>query len=169
MSKLTLDVGPWQVIWPRVVQTLGLTLMFAPLNVAAYATMDPRLRPAAVGVFALLRNEGGSVGTSLATALRERRVQFHTQRLGEWLDALNPAAADYHGALRDFLFTQLGDPAGADLGAWQVVENLRQQQALSLAYFDCFWAFGAASLLLVPLVFLMRPARAAAGEHVGAE
>jgi DHA2 family multidrug resistance protein len=50
-----------------------------------------------------------------------------------------------------------------------MIENLRQQQALSLAYFDCFWAFGAAALLLIPLVLLMRPARAAKGEHVGAE
>ncbi|MBN9118649.1 MAG: DHA2 family efflux MFS transporter permease subunit [Planctomycetes bacterium] len=169
MSKLTLDVGPWQVIWPRVVQTLGLTMMFAPLNVAAYATMDARLRPAAVGVFALLRNEGGSVGTSLATALRERRLQFHVQRLGEWADPLNPAVREYHDALRGFLMARFGDPAGADFGAWQVIENLRQQQALSLAYFDCFWAFGVAALLLVPLAFLMRPARAAKGEHVGAE
>jgi DHA2 family multidrug resistance protein len=169
MSKLTLDVGPWQVVWPRVVQTLGLTMMFAPLNVAAYATMDPRLRPAAVGVFALLRNEGGSVGTSLATALRERRFQFHLERLGEWLDPLNPAARDYHDAVRDFLMTQFGDPVRADRGAWQLIENLRQQQALSLSYFDCFWAFGAAALALIPLALLMRPAKAAEGEHIGAE
>jgi len=169
MSQLTLDVGPWDVVWPRVVQTLGLTMLFAPLNVAAYATLDPRLRPAAMGVFALLRNEGGSVGTSLATALRERRLQFHVQRLGEGLDPLNPSVRAYHDAVRDYLLTQFGDPVGADHGAWEMIENLRQQQALSLAYFDCFWAFGVAALCLVPLVLLMRPSRAAKGEHIGAE
>lgn len=93
MSAINLDISPWQVVWPRVVQTLGLTCLFTPLNVAAYATIAPHLRPAAVGLFALLRNEGESVGTSLAGALRDRRKQFHAERLGEGLHPLNPAAA----------------------------------------------------------------------------
>ena len=45
------------------------------------------LRGAAVGLFALLRNEGGSVGTSCAQTFQERREQFHTLRLNEWLNA----------------------------------------------------------------------------------
>ena len=40
---------------------------------------------------ALLRNEGGSVGTSVAQIIEERREQFHTLRLNESLDKLNPA------------------------------------------------------------------------------
>ena len=38
------------------------------------------LRGAAVGLFALLRNEGGSVGTSMAQTIQERREQFHLSR-----------------------------------------------------------------------------------------
>jgi MFS transporter, DHA2 family, multidrug resistance protein len=34
--------------------------------------------------------------------------------------------------------------------------NLRQQQASVLAYFDCFWVFAVAMLLLVPLALAMR-------------
>jgi DHA2 family multidrug resistance protein len=41
-------------------------------------------------LLALLRNEGGSVGTSIAQTIHERREQFHTLRLNEHLDALNP-------------------------------------------------------------------------------
>ncbi len=40
--------------------------MFAPLNVAAFLYIPKELRGAAVGLLALLRNEGGSVGTSVA-------------------------------------------------------------------------------------------------------
>ncbi len=39
-----------------------------------------------VGLFALLRNEGGSVGTSMGQTITERRETFHALRLNEHLD-----------------------------------------------------------------------------------
>ena len=78
MSRLNLDISPGQVIWPRVVLVLGLGIIFAPLNVAAYLYIPRELRGAAVGLFALLRNEGGSFGTSVGQTLTERREQFHS-------------------------------------------------------------------------------------------
>jgi len=36
MSRLNLDITPWQVVWPRVVVIVGLSMIFAPLNVAAF-------------------------------------------------------------------------------------------------------------------------------------
>jgi len=51
----------------------------------------------------------------------------------------------------------------------QALEDLRQQQASSLAYFDTFVAFGALSFCLVFTVFLMRRSVPAKGEHIAAE
>ncbi len=68
---------------------------FAPLNVAAFLYIPRELRGAAVGLLALLRNEGGSVGTSVAQTIQERREQFHTLRLNENLDPLNPAVSQF--------------------------------------------------------------------------
>ena len=90
MALMNLDISPWQVIWPRVVLIVGLSMIFAPLNVAAFKYTPTHLRGAAVGLFALLRNEGGSVGTSMAQTIQERREQFHLARVGEFLDPLNP-------------------------------------------------------------------------------
>src|SRR5215470_16304139 len=73
MSQLNLDISPGQVVWPRVLVVLGLAVCFAPANVAAYLYTPLALRGAAVGLLSLLRNEGGSVGTSLAQTLQERR------------------------------------------------------------------------------------------------
>src|SRR5205823_86601 len=66
MSQLNLQISPWQVIGPRMLLTLGLGLIFAPISVAAYKYTPIHLRGAAVGLASLLRNEGGSVGTSMA-------------------------------------------------------------------------------------------------------
>jgi DHA2 family multidrug resistance protein len=169
LANLNLEVSPWQVVWPRVVVIAGLSCLFAPLNVAAYKYTPAALRGAAVGVFSLLRNEGGSVGTSLAQTLKERRDQFHSLRLGENLDPLNPAVADWLAGLRPYFYQQTGDPAAADRMALQVLDNVRQAQASSLAYFDVFWVFAVLAVLLVPLVLLMRRSAAEPGEHVGAE
>ncbi len=169
MSQMNLFISPGQVVWPRVVQILGLSILFTPLNVAAYASLPPRLRGAAVGLFALLRNEGGSVGTSVAKTLRDRREQFHVERLGEWLDPLNPNLNAQLDDLRPTFLGITGDATGANTMAWQSVSDLRNQQALSLAYFDCFWAFAVLALILVPLVFLMKRAVAEKGAHLAAE
>ena len=88
MSQMNLDISPGQVVWPRVMLVLGLSMCFAPANVAAYLYTPPELRGAAVGLLSLLRNEGGSVGTSMAQTLQERRDQFHTLRLGEYARSL---------------------------------------------------------------------------------
>src|SRR6202008_549221 len=85
-SQLNLEIAPWQGVWPRVVMVGGFGLVFAPLNVAAYLYIPRSLRGSAVGLLALLRNEGGSVGTSLGQTITERREQFHILRLNENLD-----------------------------------------------------------------------------------
>src|SRR5262249_2785448 len=83
ISRLNLEISPWHIVWPRVVFIIGLSAIFAPLNVAAFLYIPPQLRGAAVGLLALLRNEGGSVGTSVAQTIQERRYQFHSLRLNE--------------------------------------------------------------------------------------
>ena len=62
--------------------------VFAPLNVAAFKYTPQQLRGAAVGLFALLRNEGGSVGTSMAQTMQIRREQLHFSRLDDFLTPL---------------------------------------------------------------------------------
>src|ERR1700733_6626107 len=129
MSQLNLEISPGQVVWPRVVLVLGLSICFAPANVAAYIYTPPLLRGAAVGLLSLLRNEGGSMGTSLAQTMQERRDQFHTLRLGESLDAFNAAVVSFLEQARVVFLQQTGDPVAAQQLTWQALESLRQQQA----------------------------------------
>jgi DHA2 family multidrug resistance protein len=169
MSQLNLEISPGQVVWPRVVLVLGLSICFAPANVAAYLYTPPLLRGAAVGLLSLLRNEGGSVGVSLAQTVQERRDQFHTLRLGESLDPFNPAVDSFLDQARALFLQQTGDPVAAQQLAWQALENLREQQASALAYFDVFLLSAVVTLVLVPVVLLMKRSVAEKGAHIGAE
>jgi MFS transporter, DHA2 family, multidrug resistance protein len=169
MSQMNLDISPDRVVWPRVMLVLGLSICFAPANVAAYLYTPPLLRGAAIGLLSLLRNEGGSVGTSLAQTTQERRDQFHALRLGESLDSFNSAVISFFNQARGAFLQQTGDPVAAQQLAEQVLENLRQQQASALAYFDVFFILAAVTLVLVPVVLLMKRSVAEKGTRIGQE
>jgi len=169
MSRLNLEISPWQIVWPRVVFIMGLATIFAPLNVAAFINIPPQLRGAAVGLLALLRNEGGSVGTSLAQTIQQRRDQFHSLRLGENLDPLNPAVNSYVDQTQRVFLQQSGDPVAANQVALQSLANLREQQSSSLAYFDVFFIFAVVAVALIVLVFFMKPSVAVKDAHLAAE
>ena len=144
-------------------------MIFAPLNVAAFKYIPTHSRGAAVGLFALLRNEGGSVGTSMAQTIEERRLQFHVARVNEFLDPLNQHVNTFLEQARAFFFQQTGDAAGSLQRAVQALENLRQQQAESLAWFDVFWVAAVLGVALALLVLLMKRSVAEKGAHVSAE
>ncbi|WP_254508231.1 DHA2 family efflux MFS transporter permease subunit [Anatilimnocola floriformis] len=169
MSVMNLEISPWQAIWPRVVLIAGLGMAFAPINVAAFLYTPRHLRAAAVGLFALLRNEGGSFGTSMAQTVRVRRDQFHTWRVGEFLDPFNPAVNSYLERAQAFYFQQTGDAPLARQMALQSLADLRAQQASSLAFFDVFLVAAVLALLLAVLVLLMKRSVAEKGAHIGAE
>ena len=169
MSQLNLDISPGQAIWPRVLVVAGLAICFAPANVAAYLYTPLALRGAAVGLLSLLRNEGGSVGTSWAQTFHERRDQFHTLRLGESLDPFNAAATSFLGRARATFLHETGDPAASQQFAWGQLEHLRQQQASALAYFDTFWMIAALTLVVAFAVLFMKRSVAEKGSHAGTE
>ena len=166
MSQLNLDISPGQAVWPRVLVVLGLSVCFAPANVAAYLYTPMALRGAAVGLLSLLRNEGGSVGVSLAQTFQERRDQFHTLRLGEYLDPFNAAARSFLAQAQSLFLQQTADPAALQQLAWQQLENLRQQQASALAYFDCFWMVAVLTFAVAFLVLFMKRSVAEKGAHL---
>jgi DHA2 family multidrug resistance protein len=51
--------------------------------------------------------------------------------------------------------------------AWQALENLRQQQASALAYFDVFLILAVVTLMLVAVVLVMKRSVAEKGAHIG--
>ncbi len=169
MSQLNLDISPGQAVWPRVLVVLGLSVCFAPANVAAYLYTPIALRGAAVGLLSLLRNEGGSVGVSLSQTFQERRDQFHVLRLGEYLDPLNAAAKAFLTQARSLFLQQTADPVGLQQLAWQQLENVRQQQASALAYFDVFWMVAVLTFAVAFLVLVMKRSVAEKGGHSAPE
>ncbi len=62
MSQLNLSIGPWQVVWPRVVIIAGLSMIFAPLNVAAFLYIPREMRSARLDYLRCCEMKGAAWG-----------------------------------------------------------------------------------------------------------
>ena len=85
------------------------------------------------------------------------------------LDSFNENVVSFLHQAQALFLQQTGDPSAAQQLAWQTLENLRQQQASSLAYFDVFLVLAVATLPPLLAVLLMKRSVAEKGAHIGAE
>ncbi|MBX6313177.1 MAG: DHA2 family efflux MFS transporter permease subunit [Isosphaeraceae bacterium] len=168
-SLMNLQVGPGHLIWPRVVQQIGTSGLFTPLSVAAFRYLPKELRGPAAGIYAALRNEGGSLGTSLGKTMVARRLPVHTDRLVEHFNPYNPAFNETSRMLQSFFYERTGDSRTSQVMALQMIDAMRQQQSAAMAYLDSFWLFAVMALGLIPLALLLKRSEVEEGRHLGVE
>jgi DHA2 family multidrug resistance protein len=152
MTRYSLEVTTFAIIWPAFLQGLGLGLIFVPLSTIAYATMERARIPEAAGIYSLVRTIGAAAGISVVTTLITRQAQVIWNELGAHVTRFNPALIEY---LRP-LHLSPDDPRAMALIAAQI-----GRQAEMGAILDVFevttWSF----LLMLPLVLLLRRNKAA--------
>ena len=161
MTRYSLEISTFWIIWPAFLQGLGLGLIFVPLSTIAYTTLDRTRMAEAAGIYSLVRTIGAAVGISIVTTLLARESQVVWNELGAHITKFNPAVKDYLSSLH----LPVNDPHSMAVIAAQI-----GQQAEMAAILDVFkltaWVF----LAMLPIVLLLRkgqgkaPAGAAAME-----
>jgi MFS transporter, DHA2 family, multidrug resistance protein len=150
MTGYSLDLSESDIIWPGLIQGIGTGLVFVPLSAATFATLSPEMRAQGTSIYSLVRNIGSSIGISLVqTLLIRNTVTAHsslTERVtagsSAWHNPAVAAAFDVHV------------PAAAAL-----LDGAVNQQAAMIAYIDDFWFMLFLTLLVIPLLLLIRPPR----------
>lgn len=141
----------------RILQAIGLSMLFLPINTLAFRNVREGHSNYASALVNLARNFGGSIGISVASTLVTRREQFHQSRIVEHLQTLNPAYSDY--AARTAHATQT---LPGSLTSLAQSYELGTAQSMLLSYLDAFKAFAVIFLLLLPLLLLVSPGPAGA-------
>jgi len=163
MSQYTLVLSQSDIVWPGIVQGVGLGLVFVPLSAATFATLAPEVRADGTAIYSLVRNIGSSVGIALVQAFLTRNVQVAHASLTEHINIANPM-------LQDPTVTSVygsGGVAGATLLNAEIT-----RQASMLAYIDDFWMMFLVTLAIIPLLLLIRPPKAkpdASANHAAME
>ncbi|MDF7673804.1 DHA2 family efflux MFS transporter permease subunit [Acetobacteraceae bacterium ESL0709] len=153
------DVGFRFLVQCRIMQTAPLAFLFVPISTFAYSTLPRELNGDASALFSMVRNYFGSLSISLATAAIIETKQVHQTELSSHMILGKPevhnylmqvqAAAQAHGM--SFLQSQ-------SFAMQQLYKEFSRQVAL-LAYNQVFNMLGIVTLCVVPLCFLISPAK----------
>jgi MFS transporter, DHA2 family, multidrug resistance protein len=156
MSGFDAGIDYATVAWARVYQSLGLALLFIPINTAAYQGVPAAKNANASALINMMRNIGGSVGIALMTTFLARREQYHQNML---VEHVTPYSAQTNQMLQRVQQAYHGAHAGAADTLHQAqaqIYAMVQTQAAVLSYIDAFWVMGAVLLAIMPLVLLLR-------------
>ncbi|MBV8334214.1 MAG: DHA2 family efflux MFS transporter permease subunit [Alphaproteobacteria bacterium] len=160
MSGFDAEIDYSTVAWARVYQSLGLGLMFIPINTAAFQAVPAARNANASAIINMMRNIGGSTGIALMTTFLARREQYHQNIL---VEHVTPYSAPTSQMLQRLQQVYLGGHASAADALHQAQAQLYamvQTQATVLSYIDAFWVMGVVLLAMLPLLLLLRkPAR----------
>ncbi|HEY2337307.1 MAG TPA: DHA2 family efflux MFS transporter permease subunit [Burkholderiales bacterium] len=154
-SRFSSDVDLWTLIVPTVLQGAAISCFFIPLTGLALGDLRQEQIAAASGLNNFLRISAGAFATSIATTLWESRAALHHARLVEHMSAGDPATAATLESLG-----RLGLEAPQ---RYAVLERMVNVQAFTLSALDLFYGSAILLVLLIPLLWLARPPRGAAG------
>jgi DHA2 family multidrug resistance protein len=150
MTGYSLDLSQGDIIWPGVLQGIGVGLVFVPLSAATFATLSPAMRAQGTAIYSLIRNIGSSIGISLVQTMLVRNTVAAHASLTDRITYANPAwdvpavASIYN----------LKMPSGA-----AALDAMITQQAAMIAYVDDFVLMLALTVLVMPLILLIQPPR----------
>jgi DHA2 family multidrug resistance protein len=152
MTQYTLTLSQSDIVWPGVIQGVGLGLVFVPLSAATFATLSPQMRAEGTALYSLIRNIGSSIGIALVQALLVRNTQIAHASLVTHINTANPALQDPNGVYN------VATQAGAALVNAEIT-----RQASMIAYVDDYWLMMLLTAAVIPLLLLIRPPKASAG------
>jgi DHA2 family multidrug resistance protein len=147
MTRYSLDIDVFWIVWPIFLQGIGLGLIFVPLSTTAYATLARSRLAEAAGIYSLVRTIGAAVGISVATTVLTRQGQVLWSTLGGRINVYNP---DFLAYLRP-LGLAPSDPLAAAIAAGEIA-----RQAQITAVVDVFALIAWSFLAMAPLVLLMK-------------
>ena len=118
----------------------------------------------ASGLFNMMRNLGGAIGTAAIETFFTKREQYHSAIITPQVSLADPATRDRLADLqRYFMAHGYPDPAGAMHRAIIAIGNIIRAQATIMGYADAFGLLGAVLIIAILPVALLRKGTASGG------
>ena len=152
-TQYSLVMGIGWVIFPMILQGMGLGMVFIPLSTLAFSTLPQRFSAEAAGMYSLLRTIGSGIGVSVVATVLTSHSQVAWHNVGGQLQPFNPALAPYLNYLG------LTEQAPQAVGVL-AKELVRQSQMIG--FLDAYIFVTVAFAAMTPLVFVMKNSRSSA-------
>jgi MFS transporter, DHA2 family, multidrug resistance protein len=153
-----------QLLWPDVIRALGQALVMTPISAIAMVGIASNEAGGASGLFNMMRNLGGAIGTAAVETFFTKREQFHSAMIAPKVSMLQPAT---RGRLLDlqhyFMAHGFPDPASATHRAVIAIGHRIRAEATIMGFGDTFALLGVILLVAVVAVAIMRKGAATGG------
>jgi DHA2 family multidrug resistance protein len=150
MLQYNREITQGDIIWPGVVQGIGMGAVFVPLTTATFATLASEMRADGTAIYSLFRNIGSAVGIAVVNVLLVRNTQIAHAGLVENIAAANKDLL--HGPLASAF--NLAQP-----GTLALIDAMVTREAAMIAYIDDFLFLLVMTLMAFPLLMFMRTPR----------
>ncbi|SEB01238.1 DHA2 family efflux MFS transporter permease subunit [Paraburkholderia sartisoli] len=152
-STFTLDVPFSHVIWPRLVQGIGVACFFVPMTTITLSSVSDERLASASGLSNFFRTLSGAIGTAVSTTYWENDAIYHHAVLSESVNAYSANTTAYSNAL-----SSLGI-AGQSITAQ--INQIVTQQGYMMATNDFFRISCVGFVVLAGLVWITKPRKGA--------
>ena len=153
-----------QLLWPNVVRALGQAIVLTPLSAIAMLGIAPQEAGAASGLFNMMRNLGGAIGTAAIETFFTKREQFHSFIINEHVSMLEPATRDRLAELQQYFMSHgFPDPAGALHRAMIAIGQSIRAEATIMGYADSFALLGVILVAAALSVAMLKKGTASGG------
>jgi DHA2 family multidrug resistance protein len=132
-----------------------------PLTVLLLSGLPPERIPAAAGLSSFVRVFCGAIGTSVATTAWNNRTIVHHAQLTEH-------ATPYSTALQQMFSNLTGNFGMSTEQATGLIERNLNAQAAMIGINDIFWLSGVIFLVIIPVIWIIKPAKGNAGAEAAA-
>ncbi|HVN71447.1 MAG TPA: DHA2 family efflux MFS transporter permease subunit, partial [Desulfomonilia bacterium] len=165
-SRLSLDVGYWDIFLPQFLQGIGFGLIFVSLSTAALSTIENRLMTQATGLYNVVRQVFGSVGIALSATLLTQGENWNRAAIVKDVTIFRDNTANSLHAAWSYLVSQGIDPSVAKNTALKMIEGMVTRQSSMLSYNHVFFLIAVLFLSSIPLIILIRDVRMRAEKDV---
>ncbi len=148
----------------QILLGFGCALTAIPLQQAAISAVPVEEAGQATSLFNISRNLGASIGLAATASFFDQRTELHHWRLQESLSANDPAL---HQRLGELAGRFGGGSEGMD-GAYRMLAATIQREALIMSFSDIFVVMAFFSVIILPLLLLLRPIDPERAQSVGA-
>ncbi len=163
-TSMSLDYSGDQLFLPNIVRAVGQAMVITPLTAIATRDIAPKDAANASGLFNMLRNLGGAIGTASLETIITKREQFHSNIIGQsvtlYRDEVRQRISEMTGY---FMSHGISDPAAAQRQATVALGNIIKRQALVMGFSDTFAVIGVMLAIAAVLVLFSRKGLVGAG------
>ena len=156
MARFTLETGPLQILIPQIMQGLAFGFIFVSISTTAMSTIPRPQMQAASGLYNLVRQLGGSLGTAIVVTLVDHKVTTASANLVRYASPFNPTFMHWWQTIQSGFAARGIDQGRARLQALSMLGREINRQASVVAFDYAFAVMAVLFLCCLPLVLLLR-------------